>query len=271
MGFVFLQREERYFMCPKTNYKNLVADEVINSVYDYFKSRNPVFPFPDSLQARDILYDFHDSHEGRRYVVGMDYHELVSVDNFLIAKGTGFGVRLPSIGDCLLVIPLKKDDKVDDYIKDCSRIKTRNYHAIYSYRGKLHTPYQLTSGINPEISFVLDVFEKGFLPNAEVGWLRYYTSALDNFDASIIDSLITAFKCSLGIDSKKTKKLSQEIEVVHRQKLLVESPKENIFDEIKSLINTLEFRVNSFGESEFTPTINFLRSEIGKLEMLVDS
>lgn len=257
-------------MCPKTNNDDFAASDVIDRVYNYFKSRNPVFPLLQDSQVQDILYDYYDSHEGRRYVIGFNYNELVLVNNYLVVKGVGFGTRLSSVGDCLLIITLKKGNKLDNFIKEHDRIKTRKYHVLYSYRGKLHTPYKLISGVNSEISYVLASADKGFLPSVEIGWLRYYVSTVSRH-LYLVDDLVTAFECSLGLSSKKIKKLSQEAELARRRLMLMESPKEGVFDDIRSLIDTLEKRVKLFGEPEFIPTLDFLRSEIGKLGSVVDS
>lgn len=251
-------------MRSKENKNNLTADEVIDSIYDYFKDYYPSYVFSKNSSYKDLLYSYYYSYEQRRYVVGMEYSDFLYVGDFLIAKGVGFGDRFDSPGSCLLIIPINKSGKVEDVIADPSCIKTYSYSKLFSYWNKLHSldkPMDVVS----EINYVLNCSDSSFSPHSDNERPKYYISMVDRYGADFTNRLIVAFECYLGINNQETVALTNKTEEAAMKLSMEKFPKLKVYQQINSLIETLKCRVDEFGESEFTPTIEFLFNEIANL------
>lgn len=198
--------------------------------------------------------------------MGVKYPEVVKIGNFLFAKGFGWGVRLNPIGNCLVVIPMQKGDKIEDFIKDHDRFNTIEQSVLFSYHGKLHTPCSILGKVGGEILFVSKPSCQFFYPNNDFKSLAFRTSEVDCYDASFVEELIIAFKCRLGLNNIKTRQLKAKIELTDRELRLSSYSIKKAFNDISSLKDRLEYRVEAFGEDEFTPTVALLSAELIRLK-----
>lgn len=241
--------------------KNTVmsANDVIYAIYDEFKKRRREYDFPITSYA----FNEYDEHEGRTYSISTDYTKAIKVGNSLMSIGKGNSVRMKSIGDCLILIPIPKGKNVEELISESKNISYLKYAILFNNDGKLCIP----KTVDAVLKYVFKPSNYAMRRDDELVGFQLYDSTISQYDHDFFTSIVSAIGIIVGLDNKQTKKLTDIISV-KKDTGVNGSYRADVKDRIKAMKTELSIRIDIYGEFEYKALCETLDTAILQLDSI---